>query len=168
MRQPSEETLITYIKENQAQFYRLAYSYVKNREEALDLVQDAVVRALERCHTLRSREGVRTWFYRILVNLCLDHLRRRQKVVFLEEPLELERPREEGGGAEERMDLADALERLPPHLKTVVFLRFYQDMQLQEIAQVTGEKLSTVKTRLYRALDLLHLDLSEQKGGNGL
>lgn len=168
MRQPREETLITYIKENQSQFYRLAYSYVKNREEALDLVQDAVVRALERRHTLRNQEVVRTWFYRILVNLCLDHLRRRQKVIFLEEPLELERPREAGHGAEERMDLADALERLPPNLKTVVFLRFYQDMQLQEIAQVTGENLSTVKTRLYRALNLLHLDLSEQKGGNGL
>ena len=78
-----EEVLTTFLVEEQARFYRLAYSYLKNREEALDAVQIAVCRALEKQDSLQEPDAVRTWFYRILVNVCTDMLRQRKRVTFV-------------------------------------------------------------------------------------
>lgn len=60
--------LVSFIQENQEKLYRIAYAHVKNRDAALDLVHTSIVKALQKQHTLRNQECVRTWFYRILVN----------------------------------------------------------------------------------------------------
>ena len=74
-----ETQLITYLVENQTRFYRLAYSYLHNREDALDAVQAAVCKALEKQDGLKDADAMRTWFYRILVNVCTDRLRDRRR-----------------------------------------------------------------------------------------
>ena len=61
---------VQYIIENQNKFYRLAYSYVKEEQAALDVIQNAICRALESCFGLKNPLALRTWFYRILVRLC--------------------------------------------------------------------------------------------------
>ena len=62
---------VQYIIENQNKFYRLAYSYVKEEQAALDVIQNAICRALEGCFGLKNPLALRTWFYRILVNEAL-------------------------------------------------------------------------------------------------
>ena len=159
----SDQEFVSFIKENQARFYRLAFSYVKNSDDALDVVQEAVLKAYEKRHTLRREETMRTWFYRILVNTSIDSLRHKQRV-FCTDTV----PEEGGSGPEagllDTMALGEALERLNPELKSVVLLRFFEDMKLSEIAQVLGIPLSTVKNRLYRALALLRVDLTAEEG----
>lgn len=159
----SDQEFVSFVKENQARFYRLAFSYVKNSDDALDVVQEAVLKAYEKRHTLRREETMRTWFYRILVNASIDALRRRQRVLCTDAV-----PEESGGGPEaailDAVTLNEALERLSPELKSVVLLRFFEDMKLSEIAQVLGIPLSTVKNRLYRALSLLRMDLETEEG----
>lgn len=71
MKQILYERLIQYILENQDRFYRLAYSYTRHQEDALDVVQSAVCKALEAHENIRNADAIRTWFYRILVNECL-------------------------------------------------------------------------------------------------
>ena len=149
-----------FVHENQHKFYRLAYSYVKNRDEALDLVQEAVVRALQKLSALRQPEYMKTWFYRILVNECLMYLRKR-KIVNL--PYEDELLSESVSTDLSSLEMLSCIEKLEPKLKTVVFLRFYEDMKLEEIANVTETNLSTVKSRLYRALKLLRLEIFEEE-----
>ena len=78
-----EKQLMDYLVEDQARFYRLAYSYLHDREEALDAVQTAVCKALEKQDSLRDAGAMRTWFYRILVNVCTDALRHRKLVTFV-------------------------------------------------------------------------------------
>ena len=78
-----EDVLTAFLVEEQARFYRLAYSYLKNRDDALDAVQAAVCRALEKQDSLREAEAVRTWFYHILVNVCTDQLRRGKRVTLV-------------------------------------------------------------------------------------
>ena len=73
------DRLTAYIVENQNRFYRLAYSYVRNLEDALDAVQSAVCRALEYGGGLQNGEAVKTWFYRILVNECLRMIKERER-----------------------------------------------------------------------------------------
>ena len=157
----SESELTAYLVEDQARFYRLAYSYLNNREEALDAVQTAVCKALEKQDGLRDAGAIRTWFTRILVNACMDQLRQRKRVTLVPpEALDAgsyEDPLPEDGSLARRVDA------LPPEVATIVKLRFYEDLSLKEISDVTGVSLSTVKTRLYTGLKKLRVSLEGVK-----
>ncbi len=148
---------MTFLVENQTRFYRLAYSYLKNREEALDAVQSAVCRALEKQDSLQEPDAMRAWFYRILINICTDVLRRR-KLVTLIPPEALD-----AGSYEDPLPsdgtLAERVNALPPEIQTIIKLRFYEELSLKEISMVTGCNLSTVKTRLYSGLKKLRIEL---------
>ena len=152
---PADNTLTTYLLAEQAGFYRLAYSYLHRREDALDAVQTAVCRALERQDSLRSPDLLRPWFYRILVNACLDILRRRKRTVPLSEWTET--GREDPAPADE--DLAKQVEALPPEVGTVIRLRFYEEFSLREISAATGCNVNTVKSRLYAGLKKLRISM---------
>ncbi|MGN9095660.1 RNA polymerase sigma factor [Flintibacter porci] len=152
--------MVGYIRENQTYFYRLAYQYVGDRDLAMDLVQDAVVKALQHWESLREPEAVRSWFYRILVQECMSFLRQNRRVIYLAEPPEQIQSSQESA-LEDREALQQAIDRLSPKLKTVVLLRFYEEMQLSEIAEITGTNLSTVKSRLYKGLKKLRESLQE-------
>ncbi len=151
------EFLISY----QQPAYRLAMSYLHDREEALDAVQSAVCRALERQNSLRDMGAVRPWFVRILVNVCLDTLRRRGKVVFVPpealDTASYEDPLPDDG------TLYDRVNALPPEVATVVKLRFYEEMSLRDISQVTGWNINTVKSRLYGGLKKLRLSVEGEE-----
>lgn len=159
MKQELYAKITAYIIENHNKFYRLAYSYVRNREDALDVVQNAVCRALEHYQTLRSQEAVRTWFYRILVNECLMFLRSR-KQTFVEDE-KLEETSYEEQGFERWDDLYDSMSRLEPDTQTIIKLRFFEELSLKEIAQIMEMNLSTVKAKLYRGLKWLKVNVQE-------
>jgi len=151
------EQLEAYLIENQTRFYRLAYSYLQNREDALDAVQTAVCRALERRDSLRETSAMRSWFTRTLINVCVDLLRARKRVAFVpDEDLD-------SGSYEDPLPEDDVLfhrvNALPPEVQTVVKLRFYEEMTLQEISVATGWNLNTVKSRLYGGLKKLRVSL---------
>lgn len=150
-----EKQLTAYLVENQARFYRLAYSYLNSREEALDAVQTAVCKALEKQDSLQDAGAMRTWFYRILVNVCTDTLRQRKRVTLVPpEALDTgsyEDPLPEDGSLARRVDA------LPPEVAAIVKLRFYEELSLPEISAVMNCPLSTVKTRLYTGLKKLRI-----------
>ena len=156
-----EKQLTDYLTADQARFYRLAYSYLKDREEALDAVQTAVCRALERQRELREPEAIRAWFYHILVNVCLDALRRRRRVTLIP-PEALD-----AGSYEDPLPadgtLAERVDALPPEVATIIRLRFYEDLPLREISAITGCNLNTVKTRLYKGLKKLRVSLEGEE-----
>lgn len=157
MSQIREEQLTAFLVEEQARSYRLAYSYLKNREEALDAVQTAVCKALEKQDSLREPAAVRAWFYHILVNVCTDQLRQRKRVIFVP-PDALDT-----GSYEDPLpadgSLAQRVDALPVEVGTIIKLRFYEELSLKEISAVTGCTLSTVKTRLYTGLKKLRVSL---------
>lgn len=137
----------------------MAFGYMKNEQDALDAVHDAVVKILQNRSQVKSPEYFETWAYRILINECLMALRRQKKVVYLQEDDSLEDSTDRTGKQEEYVDLYHSMDRLPAKLKTVVLLRFFEDMPFDKIAEVTGDNINTVKSRLYKALKLLKLDL---------
>ena len=144
-----EETLTSFLIETQARSYRLAYSVLHNRDESLDAVQTAVCRALEHQDSLRDPGAVKTWFTRILMNACNDLLRQRSRVVPFPENGE-----EPFGEDPEPSDetLARRVDALPREMGTVIKLRFYEELTLKEIGEVTGQNVNTVKSRLYAGL----------------
>lgn len=160
MKQILYERLIQYIVENQEKFYRIAYSYTRHQEDALDAVQNAVCKALEAYESIKNADAVRTWFYRILVNECLTVLRKRKKTVpaagaVEQEEVYYEKGYEQGG------ELGEELEKLDLDVQGIIKLRFFEEMSLKEISSITGFNLNTVKTKLYRGLKLLKENIQE-------
>lgn len=146
----THQQLVDYLVSGQADFYRLAFSYVKNRDAALDVVQESIVKALSKSDTLRETAYLKTWFYRILLNESMNYFRRGRRLVPF--PEQQEEPAAPDPDVGERLDLYDAIDRLSLQEQAVIRLRFFEDMKLEEIAQATGANLNTVKSRLYKSL----------------
>ncbi len=155
-----KQLLESFIHDNLDRAYRLAYSYTRESASAEDVVSDSIVKALSNIETLQKLEAVKPWFFRILVNTALSYLRKEKRIVYFERPEEMEQILP---GKEDSSDLmiAEFLEMLEPKYKTVLILRFFEDMSLKEIADVTGESINTVKTRLYRGLKLLRIEMED-------
>ena len=136
--------------------YRLAYTYVKNPDDAMDVVQESVYKAIQNASGVRSRGAIKGWLCRIVANTALDFLRSRAREVPVDQVPETGRE-----DTYQDLDTLRALERLEERERTVVVLRFFEDMKLQDIALTTGENLNTVKTILYRSLKKLRIQLME-------
>ncbi len=161
MKQDLYEKLSSYIVRNQDRFYRLAFSYVRNQEDALDAVQNAVCKALEHYEDLKNEAAVKTWFYRIVLNESLAILNQKKREAAVDENESLERPYEEKG-YEIHDDLYDRIGRLEETVQKIIKLRFFEELTLDEIARILGINLNTVKTKLYRGLKTLKIALEEE------
>ncbi|PYE49046.1 sigma-70 family RNA polymerase sigma factor [Paenibacillus barcinonensis] len=156
-----EKLLIQCITENRKRAYRLAYSYVRNKEDALDIVQDAIHKAFMSIERLNNTGSLKSWFLRIIVTTSLDFIRKQKRVQLMdEEKLEVVLPSSQDHYAD--LDLARSLNELPDKYRILIILRFFEDMKIEEIAEVLNENLSTVKTRLYQGLQRLRVNMSEE------
>jgi RNA polymerase sigma-70 factor (ECF subfamily) len=145
----------------------LAYKMLKNREDAEEALQDAFVRAFNALPRFEWKSSFSTWFYRIVFNVCASALSKRgnEQQVSLQEHEDEERVLELASGdplpdiALESTELStiilEEIEKLPEAYGPTFTLFFVQDMTYEEIVQVTGLPLGTVKARLFRARGLL-------------
>lgn len=172
MKKDKYEEVITYIVENQEKFYRLAYTYVRDKEDALDIVQNAICKALENYESLRNTKAIRTWFYRILVNESITYIRRYGKEVQVEDvTLLVEQTQEVVNGAGEteveqmvsKEELYQRIFQLPLDLQNIIKLRYFEEMSLQEVADVLEMNLNSVKAKLYRGLKKLKIQMEESE-----
>jgi len=149
------------INERKNQLYKTAYAYVKNKEEAMDIVSETVYKAYISIKKLKEPSLFNTWLTRILINTSLDCLKKTSKIIPLDENLRTDEfiiPKDN----EQIIDLKVAVDRLNGKLKTIVILKYFQDMTLVEIAKILKCPLGTVKTMLHKALGELRLDLKEE------
>jgi RNA polymerase sigma-70 factor, ECF subfamily len=147
-----------FIIQNKESHYRLAYSYVKNKDAALDIVQESILKALNSVDSLANAEHIKTWFYRILVNTSLDVLRKQGKLSYVED-IVLDLNSEAKDDIYENLDLQTAMDNLPHNYRMIISLRYFEDLKLEEIAAILGENLNTVKTRLYAGLKRLRIEM---------
>ena len=155
----NKKEVVDYILKNYESFYRLAFSYVRNKDDSLDIVQESILKAISALDKLESIEYVRTWFYRILVNTSMDLLRKQKKL----EPVNDEALDNLTSINEDcqRLDLERHLDDLPPNYRVIVVLRYFEDLKIEDIALILNENVSTVKTRLYTALKKLRIEMQE-------
>ncbi len=151
--------LIHYIENNSEKIYRLAYSYMKNEQDALDVVQDAIYKAIKSVNQLKNKEHYKTWFYRIVVNTSLTSLKKKKRVVLVDQFDEEASPEVDH---DHYIDLYKAIGDLNEEHRTIIQLRYFADLKLEEIAEITKINVSTVKTRLYRTLGILKNELRNE------
>lgn len=157
----SRELLIEKLLiENYEKYYRLAFSYVHNEADAMDIVQEGAYKAMLKWESLEREDFAETWIYRIMLNEIFSMLRKRTRnEESMVDPDCLEEIPAET--PVDSLSLREALDRLPPKEKALVELRYFEDLKLEEIAEVLDENLSTVKSRLYRTLQKLRITLEE-------
>lgn len=155
-----ETQLINYIQQNKEKHYRMAYSYVKNKEDALDIVQDSIVKALKAQGSLKDIRYLNTWFYSILINTAKTHLQKRKRYIDVEDE-SLESYKLPTYDTYRHFELEEALDHLSYNEKTIISLRYFNQFELKEIAMVTDQNLSTVKSTLYRTLKKLKILLEK-------
>jgi RNA polymerase sigma-70 factor (ECF subfamily) len=175
LRSRDPEFLDGLIERFHYRLFRYLFFLTGSRETAEDLFQETWMRILEKGHLYNGRSKFEAWLFAIARNLYIDLLR-RSTPVSLDELLEAEneKPNFRALDAppqaerilrqeEESRHLESALCRLPPAHREVLVLRFQEDMALDEIAAVVAAPLSTVKSRLYRGLEMMK-SIMEKEG----
>ncbi|MDP1569881.1 MAG: RNA polymerase sigma factor [Vicinamibacterales bacterium] len=155
--------------------YALAYRTLGREEDARDVCQDTFLRAYRALPGFKGEAKFSSWLYRIALNLCRDWMRKQRRTPTVEMPegVDLIEMAGEQGPVESietlvnRREMSrvveDAMARLPEEQRTAIILKEYHGLTFQEIADLQGCPLSTVKTRLYQGLSVLRRQL-EQAG----
>ena len=154
------EQLTEFLLNNQQKFYRYAFTYVHHRELAMDMVQNSFVKAIEQLHTLRNPAAMKTWFYRILTNECLQALKKAKRENLIE-PADIQDEIYLEKAFEPSLELYEAVRKLSPETQTIIYLHYYEEYTLKEISKITGDNLNTVKSRLYAGLKKLKTIVKE-------
>jgi RNA polymerase sigma-70 factor (ECF subfamily) len=160
--------------------FALAYRTIGREEDARDVCQETFLRAFRALPAFRGQSKFSSWLYRIALNLCRDWMRRERRTPVVQAPedidlMELAAAAEPAESIEDlvaRKDLTRAVERamakLPEEQRTAIVLKEYHGLTFQEIAELVGCPLSTVKTRLYQGLTVLRRELSKNQVKSGL
>jgi RNA polymerase sigma-70 factor (ECF subfamily) len=153
--------------------YALAYRVIGREEDARDVCQETFLRAFRALPGFKGQAKFSSWLYRIALNLCRDWIRRQRRAPVMQAPegVELVDLASERGPVESIEDLvsrrvlsevvAEAMALLPEEQRTAIILKEYHGMTFQEIADLQGCPLSTVKTRLYQGLSVLRRHLQK-------
>lgn len=145
--------------------YARAFMMMRQEDEALDLSQEAWVKAWQRLHQFHGESSFATWMTRIVINLCLDQIRRQKKV----RSESIDQLEEEAGGVERLMPaeeinpteglekteirrrIDEAMGKLTPAHRSVLILHEFEGLQYKEIADRIGVSIGTVMSRLFYA-----------------
>lgn len=153
--------------------YHLGYRMLSNRHEAEDIVQETFLRVHKNWNRYDDKQKFSTWIYRIATNLCIDRLRKRKPSYYLDAemndqegldgytlvPGDERTPETEYLLSETQQTIHQAIEGLPAKYKSVIVLRYLQELSLQEIGEVLGMPVTTVKTRVHRGREFLRKKL---------
>jgi RNA polymerase sigma-70 factor (ECF subfamily) len=179
------ESLETLMGRHASRIYRLAYGITRNAADAEEVVQDVFLQIVQKGQDFEGRAALSTWIYRITTNVSLNKRRgkRRELETSLDELLpryradghrEGERsylvsdwsgtPERELLAGESRRTLEAALDCLPDHYRAVLVLKDVEELSNEEVAQVVGDTVAAVKTRLHRARMALREYLTRRLG----
>ncbi|MCH1868012.1 RNA polymerase sigma factor SigE [Nocardioides sp. CFH 31398] len=171
---PTAPTWEEVVERHSARVFRLAYRLTGNRADAEDLTQEVFVRVGRSLSTF-TPGSIEGWLHRITTNVFLDQARRRQRIRF--DPLSDERAHrlaESGPGPDAAYadrtfdeDVEQALAALPPEFRAAVVLCDVEGMSYEEIADVLGAKLGTVRSRIHRGRAMLRRELAHRNPGAG-
>ncbi len=144
--------------------YKLAYAQVRNRQDADDIFQEVFIRLVQYGEAFESEEHEKAWLIRVTINctrnMWLSAWRRR--MVFMEDEAWNKVAAEEA--PEENEELAEALDALPVKYRRVIHLFYYEEMSVEQIAQVLGDKPATIRSRLTRARKALKEKMQKKSG----
>lgn len=156
---------VTLVERHRAMVYRVAFQYAGNHYDADDIAQDVFIKVYRSLHAFRRDAQFTSWLYRIAMNTCIDHGRRRDMTVSLDasgpDDRSIQIPADEPGSdqrvfaGEVRRAVASAVDELPPQQRLIFTMRHFEGLKLCEIAEALGVAEGTVKRQLHSAVHRL-------------
>ena len=154
----NEQAVVVLLTQNKASLYKIAYAYLKNEHDAIDAIQEMTYRCLKKIHTVKESDYFNTWLIRILINICLDMKNKQERVEVTED---IEIPQQEN----HPLEMADILLELPIEQQELIYLRYYKDLKMKDIAVIQQVSEGTIKSRLHHTLRKLRVMLNERGEG---
>ncbi|MFB5285389.1 MULTISPECIES: RNA polymerase sigma factor SigW [Peribacillus] len=153
--------------------FQLCFRMLGNRHEAEDLAQEAFVRAFVNIHSFKINMKFSTWLYRIATNLCIDRLRKKKPDYHLDAEVagteglnmysqiasDTLKPEEEVASLELQESIQAEITKLPEKYRSVIVLKYIEELSLKEISDILDLPVGTVKTRIHRGREALRKQL---------
>ncbi|MBH5316514.1 sigma-70 family RNA polymerase sigma factor [Paenibacillus sp. GSMTC-2017] len=156
----NDKAFLELFQQYEESIYRIAYMYVKNKEDALDIVQDTAYQSFKSIGSLREPQYIKTWLFKIAINRAIYICKQRQKIILF--PTDY-KEHENANTCEEDIPLSVTLQQLLDDLdtneKSVITLKYYEGYTIQAIADMLELPLGSTKTILYRGLGKLRQSL---------
>jgi RNA polymerase sigma-70 factor, ECF subfamily len=147
-----DQAFMTLMGRHERRIYNLAYRMLGEAEDARDATQEAFLSCFRNLSSFRGESAFSTWLHRIAVNTCFDSLRRRRVTASLDAtPIEPAPHPDHADQADTAVDVQRALLTVPPDFRAVLIMHEVQDMPVEDVAEVLGVPVGTVKSRLHRA-----------------
>ena len=158
----------------QHKLYQICYRMLGNKQEAEDIAQEAFVRAYINLHSYDQKRKFSTWLYRIATNLCIDRIRKKKPDYYLDAEVagtdgldmysQIAADEKLPEDVVAQMELQDRIQyeisRLPDKYRSVIVLKYIEELSLQEISDILDMPLGTVKTRIHRGREALRKQLN--------
>lgn len=141
------------------QMYRIAFAYLKNEQDALEAIQEVTFRAYKNIKKVKEPKFFSTWLTRIMINYCIDDLKRKKRFLVSDSKAQT------GSLTEEKDDLISleaAIKVLKPSFQEIIILKYFQDMTIEQIADHLGRPSGTIKTWLSKALQELRKQVTKE------
>jgi len=147
---------------NKEGLYRTAFAYVKNEQDSLDILQETVYKAYTSIKKLKEPKYFKTWLTRILINNAINLINKTKKIVYITDDMPNESNCYTGDIVDEKLDILSSIEKLEVKYKTIIVLKYFQDLTITEISEVLDCPPGTIKTYLNKALNQLRLFMKEE------
>ncbi|MFZ3579092.1 sigma-70 family RNA polymerase sigma factor [Virgibacillus sp. DJP39] len=154
-----EQAFGTLIRSESEKLYKIAMLYVRNNDDALDVIQETVYKAFVSIKQVKEPKYFQSWLTKILIRTCYDLLKKKKKVVYLDDNSLLSQyGGEHSDNTDVNLDLINAVSTLNDDYKTAIILFYFRDLPIIDIADIMKKPENTIKTYLRRAkLELRNL-----------
>jgi RNA polymerase sigma-70 factor, ECF subfamily len=153
--------------------FQICYRMLGNRHEAEDIAQEAFIRAYVNIETFNQKRKFSTWLFRIATNLCIDRIRKKKPDYYLDAEVagtdgltmysqvaaDVQMPEDEVENMELQETIQKEISKLPEKYRSVIVLKYIEELPLQEISEILDMPLGTVKTRVHRGREALRKQL---------
>jgi RNA polymerase sigma-70 factor, ECF subfamily len=147
----NEEAFEQLIKQESDKLYKTAYLYVRNKEDALDVLQETVCKAFVGIHKLNEPKYFSTWLVKILIRTAYEVLQKKKKTLLTGEVFIQSLTENASHSPEEDLDLTYAISNLNQNYQAVIILFYFHDLSIKSIAEKLDKPEGTIKTYLHRA-----------------
>lgn len=143
--------------DNKEKLYRLAYYYVKNHHDAMDILQESILKGYSNLSKIKDKDSIYKYLSRIIINTAIDFIRKNSKMIFTDDECLKEVESEVNSS-----DINYAVDNLEEDLKSIIVLKYFHGYKISEVAEILDISISTVKNRMHKALKQLRVEIKEE------
>lgn len=152
-----DESFLIVMQQHKEALYRTALAFLKNEHDALEAIQEVTYRAYKKIHSVKEPTYMKTWLTRIMMNYCQDQLKKKKRYLNTE-PVN-ENPEKSDMV---QLELQEALNKLSEQEQQLIYMKYFQDAKIKDIALMENIPEGTVKSRLHKIMKTLRQHLKEK------